>query len=32
MPLTIREDSKRVYVENLTEIAASSYNDVLSLM
>ncbi|CAD8186568.1 unnamed protein product [Paramecium octaurelia] len=32
MPLTIREDSKRVYVENITEIAASSFNDVLSLM
>ncbi|CAD8186553.1 unnamed protein product [Paramecium pentaurelia] len=30
--LTIREDSKRVYVENLTEIAVSSYNDVLSLL
>lgn len=25
MTLTIREDAKRVYVENLTEVAASSY-------
>ncbi|CAD8152236.1 unnamed protein product [Paramecium octaurelia] len=32
MPLTIREDSKRVYVENLTEIAVTSFNDVLLLM
>ncbi|CAD8093676.1 unnamed protein product [Paramecium sonneborni] len=32
MPLTIREDAKRVYVENLTEIAAASFNDVISLM
>ncbi|CAD8080036.1 unnamed protein product [Paramecium sonneborni] len=32
LPLTIREDLKRVYVENLTEIVASSYNDILSLL
>ncbi|CAK89764.1 unnamed protein product (macronuclear) [Paramecium tetraurelia] len=32
MPLTIREDSKRVYVENLTEITAASFSDVLSVM
>ncbi|CAD8181370.1 unnamed protein product [Paramecium pentaurelia] len=32
IPLTIREDSKRVYVENLTEIAAASFSDILSLM
>lgn len=32
LPLTIREDAKRVYVENLTEIVVSSFQDVLQLM
>jgi kinesin family protein 15 len=32
VPLTIREDAKRVYVENLTEVTTSSYQEVLSLM
>ncbi|CAD8111101.1 unnamed protein product [Paramecium sonneborni] len=32
LPLTIREESKKVYVENLTEIPVTSYNDVLSLL